>query len=303
MWLNAEAAAELVGRTTRSIRTWDKKGWLITAIDHENHGGKKVYDRGSLLVAKQKASENYDGRGFIAGPGRGKKGVAVKNEDVVMVPVNPEAPRPEVVEIGEKAEMSYLELQQEIRDRVRVVESGCWEWQRATNGVTGYGVFGIGGRRYAHRGSWEAFNEQSIPDGMEIDHRCRNRSCVNPGHLDVVTHQENSRRRKPLSDEPRKQRRSTGVQGGDYCGAGHVYDGGNTYVSPKGGRTCRTCARAAAARSNVRYRRAKESGSIEPQDGFNVGGYSGSGEADQTHTPNHSVLGGARQGQPKVCAS
>lgn len=73
--------------------------------------------------------------------------------------------------------------------------SGCWNWKAATN-TTGYGVFGLqGGRRnvLAHVFSYERANGP-VPDGLELDHLCRNPRCVNPAHLEAVTHRENMRR-------------------------------------------------------------------------------------------------------------
>lgn len=71
----------------------------------------------------------------------------------------------------------------------------CWEWT-AKRSPTGYGYIGRGGRagmRLVHRLSYElAYGE--IPEGLEIDHRCRNRCCVRPEHLEPVTHLENIRR-------------------------------------------------------------------------------------------------------------
>lgn len=66
---------------------------------------------------------------------------------------------------------------------------GCWEWTAATS--EGYGHIGVDGRvRYAHRVSWELVNGP-VPDGMVIDHRCSNPSCVNPEHLRAVTQSQN----------------------------------------------------------------------------------------------------------------
>lgn len=69
----------------------------------------------------------------------------------------------------------------------------CWQWTAATH--KGYGVIrpdATDGRRQcqAHRVVWELL-VGPIPDGLQLDHLCRNRACVNPDHLDVVTAQTN----------------------------------------------------------------------------------------------------------------
>ena len=72
-------------------------------------------------------------------------------------------------------------------------QTGCWEWnRRLING--GYGVKRYKGKFYlAHRLYYER-GHGSIPDGLEIDHLCRNRKCVNPTHLEAVTKSINQRR-------------------------------------------------------------------------------------------------------------
>lgn len=70
---------------------------------------------------------------------------------------------------------------------------GCWFWLGATNS-DGYGRIRIEGKtKFAHRIYYE-HHIGPIPDGLELDHLCRNRSCVRPEHLEPVTHKENIRR-------------------------------------------------------------------------------------------------------------
>jgi hypothetical protein len=90
------------------------------------------------------------------------------------------------------------------RAKVRIDESGCWLWTAAARRtryksvVYSYGTYSVdgtpSGQRLAHRVSYELFTGP-IPQGLEVDHLCHNKLCVNPSHLVAVTHQENCKRR------------------------------------------------------------------------------------------------------------
>lgn len=119
--------------------------------------------------------------------------------------------------------------------KIRVTPGGCWEWTAYRDGK-GYGRWMS--RRHpnmsglAHRSLFECFNE--IPDAAtDLDHLCRNTSCVNPAHLEPVTHRENMLR-SPNGASAVHFRQT-------HCIAGHPFDERNTYRLPKGGRMCRAC--------------------------------------------------------------
>ena len=70
------------------------------------------------------------------------------------------------------------------------VSDGCWEWLGCKDG-DGYGMFRFEGyMRRAHRWGYELLVSK-VPEGLVLDHLCRNPSCVNPDHLEPVTNQEN----------------------------------------------------------------------------------------------------------------
>src|SRR5438132_1259918 len=76
--------------------------------------------------------------------------------------------------------------------------TGCWLWMRSLT-TRGYGQFARNRQRFcAHRVSYELVRG-AIPEGLQIDHLCRTRSCVNPDHLEPVTAQVNQRRGRTIS--------------------------------------------------------------------------------------------------------
>ena len=120
--------------------------------------------------------------------------------------------------------------------------SGCWLWT-ACRQASGYGKYGIGNKVfYAHRLAYEDANGP-IPDGLEIDHLCRTPACVNPEHLEAVTHRENLLRGDGFAGAQARQ---------THCKRGHAFDAENTSVDKLGERACRTCIRAGDRR---RWRR------------------------------------------------
>ena len=124
---------------------------------------------------------------------------------------------------------------------------GCWEW--TANALRGYGLFKLAGSTHrAHRLAYQIL-VGPIPEGMHIDHLCRNPPCVNPDHLEPVTPAENVARGYAGSyGSPAMNRAKT------HCPKGHPYSGNNLYVTPTGSRACKTCVHAAVRRGRERKR-------------------------------------------------
>ena len=124
-------------------------------------------------------------------------------------------------------------------EKVQVTDAGCWQWL-AYCGENGYGRFYLAGKGWlAHRWSYE-HHVGPVPAGLQIDHLCRNRGCVNPEHMEPVTPAENVRR----SVGPQAARNRYAAM--THCKRGHAYDETNTRIDSKGGRVCLTCKRAKA---------------------------------------------------------
>jgi hypothetical protein len=118
----------------------------------------------------------------------------------------------------------------------------CWIWEGCRNKL-GYGLFYVspGKKAKAHRFAYETL-VGPIPEGKELDHvkarGCVGPQCVNPAHLEPVTHRENLMRADSVT-----ARAARAI----HCPQGHPYDAANTYHAPQGGRRCRECARQSSA--------------------------------------------------------
>jgi len=121
----------------------------------------------------------------------------------------------------------------------------CWVWTGRLN-RDGYGEVRVDGQyRMTHRIVYQHLACE-VPAGLELDHLCRVRHCVNPAHLEPVTHRENSLRSESFAAKNAVK---------THCPQGHPYDARNTYAW-RGSRICRACVRAAGRRYRARRKAA-----------------------------------------------
>lgn len=116
-----------------------------------------------------------------------------------------------------------------LKEKFEVTENGCWNWIASKHPRGGYGMIYYEGRcQRAHRVAYQVM-VGPVPEGLELDHLCHNPSCINPAHLEPVTHQENMMRGH-LSNRLKT-----------HCKFGHPFDEQNTIPINNGRRMCRTC--------------------------------------------------------------
>jgi hypothetical protein len=136
-----------------------------------------------------------------------------------------------------------LDVLERLADKFTIGDN-CWEWTAGCNN-SGYGIAYVapGKQKVAHRALYEEL-VGSIPEGLDLDHLCRNRRCVRPDHLEPVTRRENLRRGRTLAAVNTAK---------THCHLGHELTAANVYLRPdRPGRLCRACRRLSDSRRRGR---------------------------------------------------
>jgi hypothetical protein len=151
-------------------------------------------------------------------------------------------------------EMGFELFQRRVWPNIIVTNNLCWEWQAGTD-RHGYGVTWIAKKhKSVHRVTYEIL-KSSIPEGLELDHLCRNPACCNPTHLEPVTHRENCLRgTSPAAIHARKT----------HCNSGHALSGDNLSIHKDGARICRACCRIQDKLQRIKGRKGRKPQSTNP---------------------------------------
>jgi len=149
--------------------------------------------------------------------------------------------------------VSDFKQRRALMSKVQIDERGCWVWT-GTKTAGGYGQMRVGGKRkdYTHRVSYR-LHKGPIPEGLAIDHLCKNRACANPEHLEAVHPKVNAMR----GDAPGIVAYRT-----NRCFQGHEFTPENTVIMSGKWRRCRTCVNAWQ-----RERRAKKKAALAGERG------------------------------------
>lgn len=128
-----------------------------------------------------------------------------------------------------------------IESRTVLVKGDCWLYLGST--THGYGTIGLNGKSArAHRVMYEA-KRGPVPPGLQLDHLCRRRNCVNPDHLEPVDNRTNVLRGVGHTAVNAKK---------DHCKRGHPLEGSNLVRLQRGWRGCRICLNARTRDCTVR---------------------------------------------------
>lgn len=137
-----------------------------------------------------------------------------------------------------------------IAQRISITNEGCWEWLGKKD-RHGYGhIYFDGKHRLAHRVVYSSF-VKDIPAGLQVDHLCRNRCCINPDHMELVTGAENTARGVSFSAINSAK---------THCIHGHELAADNVYMIGRG-RACRKCRNL----SSIKYHAKKRAQNMEAQ--------------------------------------
>lgn len=127
-------------------------------------------------------------------------------------------------------EMVALPIAYRLLRKVSVAKNGCWNWTGFLH--NGYGKICEDRKsRLAHRISYRIF-KGPIPERLELDHLCRNTKCINPTHLEAVSHRVNVLRGNGATAKHARQ---------THCIRGHKLSGDNLYIWSDGKHIMRTC--------------------------------------------------------------
>lgn len=122
------------------------------------------------------------------------------------------------------------QLPRRFRDKINI-SGGCWVWTAAITN-NGYGRVKIKGKTVvAHKAVFQLL-VGPVRDGLTLDHKCRNRACVNPDHLEPVTMRVNVLRGETITGANSRK---------SHCHVGHPLAGDNLFIRNDGRRRCKTC--------------------------------------------------------------
>lgn len=123
-------------------------------------------------------------------------------------------------------------IEEKLLRRSEILESGCRQWIGAL--YNGYGYVALPRTQHpirAHRVAYRTW-VGPIPDGLTIDHLCRNRACIEPTHLEAVPAKVNILRGDTLAARNKAK---------THCNHGHPFEGDNLRITKTGERVCRAC--------------------------------------------------------------